>query len=158
MATELLPPPTVLRKLPMVLQSLLTGHRNLPTELQRPPMTPRHQTATTLQQSQTATTRHPADTKQGDESDRSSCPLKQGISTQTSTLPTPSTRTCLTSLSTTPLFQQLLRSLGIFRFSTRPKTEHFDATRLGALAFDWFQCLGSIFVFLTHNGTLPCGA
>merc|ERR1719242_804213 len=94
----------------MVLQSLLTGHRNLPTELQRPPMTPRHQTATT---------RHPADTKQGDESDRSSCPLKQGISTLTSTLPTPSTRTCLTSLSTT--FQQLLRSPGPFRSSTRPR-------------------------------------
>merc|ERR1719150_676420 len=110
----------------MVLQSLLTGHRNLPTELQRPPMTPQHQTATT---------RHPADTKQGDESDPSSCPLKQGISTLTSTLPTPSTRTCLTSLSTTPLSQKLLRSLGIFRFSTRPKTEHFGATRLGALAF-----------------------
>ena len=119
MATELLPPPTVLRKLPMVLQSLLTGHRNLPTELQRPPMTPRHQTATTPQQSQTATTRHPADTKQGDESDPSSCPLKQGISTLTSTLPTPSTRTCLTSLSTT--FQQLLRSPGLFRSSTRPR-------------------------------------
>merc|ERR1712051_4901 len=55
----------------------------------------------------------------GDESDPSSCPLKQGISTLTSTLPTPSTRTCLTSLSTT--FQQLLRSPGLFRSSTRPR-------------------------------------
>merc|ERR1712110_1164989 len=115
MATELLHHPTVLQ--------------NLPTELLHPPMTPQQpqtattpqpQTATTLQ-SQTATTRRQADTTQAGESVLWSLPLKQEISTPTSTL-TSKTCTDLTSPQTTSLFQQRPRLPRASLFSTRPRT------------------------------------
>merc|ERR1719458_1401344 len=105
MATELLHHPTVPRSLLMELQNLPTELQSLPTELLHPPMTPQQpQTATTLQ-SQTATTRRQADTTQAGESVLWNLPLKQGISTPTSTL-TSKTCTDLTSPRTTSLFQR----------------------------------------------------